>query len=51
MATAADVMKMVSDVDSGALSGIAVTAVDNSNGAWQYSTNSGGSWSAFSGVR
>ena len=37
----------VSDVDSGALSGIAVTAVDNSNGAWQYSTDAGASWTAF----
>ena len=34
-------------MDSGALSGIAVTAVDNSNGTWQYSTNGGGTWSAF----
>ena len=37
----------VSDVDAGALSGIAVTAVDNSNGAWQYSTNGGTTWNAF----
>ncbi len=34
----------VSDADAGALSGIAVTAVDNTNGTWQYSTNSGGTW-------
>ncbi|MEH6579242.1 MAG: hypothetical protein V7731_19440, partial [Amphritea sp.] len=27
--------------------GIAVIAVDNSNGTWQYSINSGGSWTAF----
>jgi cadherin-like protein len=37
----------VSDVDSGALSGIAVSAVDNTNGAWQYSTDGGSTWSAF----
>ena len=37
----------VSDADSGALSGIAVTAVVNTNGTWQYSTNGGGSWNAF----
>ncbi|MDB5905884.1 MAG: Laminin subdomain protein 2 domain protein, partial [Betaproteobacteria bacterium] len=36
-----------SDADPGALTGIAVTAVDNTNGAWQYSLDSGGSWSAF----
>ncbi len=33
--------------DAGALTGIAVTAVDNTNGTWQYSTNSGGAWTAF----
>jgi hypothetical protein len=37
----------VSDVDAGAVSGIAVTAVDNTNGTWQYSTNAGGTWNAF----
>ncbi len=37
----------VTDADSGALYGIAVTAVDNSNGAWQYSTNGGSTWMAF----
>jgi VCBS repeat-containing protein len=37
----------VSDVDAGALSGIAVTAVDNTNGTWQYSTDGGGTWTAF----
>ena len=38
---------MVSDPDAGAVAGIAVTAVDNTNGAWQYSTDSGGTWTAF----
>jgi plastocyanin len=37
----------VTDPDPGALSGIAVTAVDNTNGKWQYSTNSGTNWSDF----
>ncbi|HEV7801125.1 MAG TPA: DUF4347 domain-containing protein, partial [Burkholderiales bacterium] len=38
---------VVTDADVAALSGIAVTAVDNTNGAWQYSTNGGGAWSSF----
>ncbi|HTT38056.1 MAG TPA: cadherin-like domain-containing protein, partial [Burkholderiales bacterium] len=37
----------VSDPDTGALSGIAVTLVDNTNGTWQYSTNGGSTWTAF----
>ncbi|MDB5804566.1 MAG: hypothetical protein JWN73_1888 [Betaproteobacteria bacterium] len=37
----------LSDFDAGALSGIAVTSVDNTNGAWQYSTNNGTTWAAF----
>ena len=39
----------VSEVDSGALAGIAVTAVVNTNGTWEYSVNGGGAWSAFGG--
>jgi hypothetical protein len=35
------------DVDAGALTGIAVTSVNNTNGSWQYSTNSGTTWNAF----
>lgn len=34
----------LTDVDSGASEGIAVTAVDNTNGTWQYSTD-GTNWS------
>lgn len=34
------------DVDGNAL-GIAVTAVDNSHGAWQYTTDGGATWTAF----
>lgn len=37
----------VSDADAGALTGIAVTAVDNTNGTWQYTTDGGTTWSAF----
>ncbi|HEX2826786.1 MAG TPA: Ig-like domain-containing protein [Burkholderiales bacterium] len=37
----------MSDVDTGALGGIAVTAVDNTNGTWQYTTDGGASWAAF----
>uniref|UniRef100_UPI0035B489A0 DUF4347 domain-containing protein n=1 Tax=Zoogloea sp. TaxID=49181 RepID=UPI0035B489A0 len=35
------------DVDSGTVSGIAVTAVDNSHGSWQYSLDGGANWTAF----
>ena len=37
----------ITDVDSAALTGIAVTGVVNTNGTWQYSTNGGSTWSAF----
>jgi len=37
----------VGDSDAGALTGIAVTAVDNTNGAWEYSIDGGSSWNAF----
>jgi hypothetical protein len=37
----------VTDSDPGALTGIAVTAVVNTNGTWQYSTNGGAAWTAF----
>ena len=38
---------MVTDPDAGALTGIAVTAVDNTNGTWQYSINGGAAWNNF----
>ncbi|MCP4926351.1 MAG: hypothetical protein GY916_10435, partial [Gammaproteobacteria bacterium] len=34
----------ITDVDSGASEGIAVTGVDNSNGTWEYSINGGTNW-------
>ena len=40
----------VSDVDSGAQLGIAVTAASTTNGSWWYSTNGGTSWSALGAV-
>jgi hypothetical protein len=40
----------VGDSDPGALGGIAVTAVDNSNGSWQYTTDGGTTWTAFGAV-
>ncbi|MFC5695328.1 DUF4347 domain-containing protein [Pseudomonas sp. GCM10022186] len=35
----------ISDVDSGAVSGIAITGLNAGNGTWQYSVDGGGSWS------
>ena len=40
----------VTDADAPALRGIAVIGVDDTNGTWQYSTNGGGSWTAFGAV-
>jgi len=40
----------VTDVDSGALLGIAITAVNTSIGSWFYSTNNGSSWTAAGAV-
>ena len=40
----------VTDVDSGALLGIAVTAASTSNGTWLYSTNNGTTWSPLGSV-
>lgn len=37
----------VTDPDAGALEGIAVTGVDNTNGSWEYSTNNGANWLVF----
>jgi hypothetical protein len=40
----------ITDVDSGAVEGIAVVSVDDSNGSWQYSTDGGVIWTAFGTV-
>ena len=37
----------VTDVDGSAVEAIAVTIVDNTNGVWQYSTDTGSSWNNF----
>ena len=38
----------ITDADAGAVEGLAVITVDNSNGTWEYSTTgSGGPWTAF----
>ncbi|MFW9261148.1 FG-GAP-like repeat-containing protein [Nostoc sp. CALU 546] len=37
----------ITDPDTGAVEGIAVIGVDNTNGTWQYSTNDGGNWINF----
>ena len=40
----------ITDADAGALEGLAVTGVDDTNGTWQYSTDGGTSWLAFGAV-
>ncbi len=40
----------VTDTDSGALLGIAVTAADTSHGTWYYSTDGGATWNALGAV-
>ena len=40
----------VSDIDVGAVEGIAVSAASITNGTWQYSTNNGTDWSALGSV-
>ncbi len=34
----------ISDMDTGPVEGVAVTSLDNGNGAWEYSTNGGTTW-------
>jgi len=40
----------VTDVDAGAVEGMAVVRVDNAHGTWEYSTNGGATWTAFGAV-
>ena len=40
----------ITDADGTAVKAIAVTAVDNTNGTWQYSTDNGTNWTAFGSV-
>ncbi|MFO0867050.1 MAG: DUF4347 domain-containing protein, partial [Gemmataceae bacterium] len=49
-ATPAGQVDNVTDPDSGALLGIAVTAADATNGSWWYSTDGGSNWNALGSV-
>src|SRR5581483_2992235 len=40
----------VVDTDSGAVSGVAVTGVDDTGGSWQYSMDAGATWATFGSV-
>ncbi len=40
----------ITDVDASAVEGIAITWADNSNGAWEYSTDGGSNWFAIGTV-
>ncbi|NRB33048.1 MAG: VCBS repeat-containing protein, partial [Rhizobiaceae bacterium] len=40
----------ITDVDTGAVEGIAVTAVTDTNGKWQFSTDAGANWSDIGAV-
>ncbi|MEJ7593995.1 MAG: DUF4347 domain-containing protein, partial [Planctomycetaceae bacterium] len=40
----------ISDVDSGAVKGIAITASNETNGVWYYTTNGGTNWTAIGSV-
>ena len=37
----------ITDVDAGAVEGIAITSLASGNGTWQFSTNGGGLWTSF----
>ncbi|MEE8311746.1 MAG: tandem-95 repeat protein, partial [Candidatus Binatia bacterium] len=41
---------LASDVDSGAVQGMAVTGLDDAAGEWQYSLDGGATWAAFGAV-
>ncbi|MDR0281234.1 MAG: DUF4347 domain-containing protein [Paucimonas sp.] len=45
-----DLLGGVTDVDTGALKGMAITAVTAEHGKWQYSTNAGSTWSDIGSV-
>lgn len=40
----------ITDADGGAREGIAITAIDNTNGTWQYSADSGTNWTNIGAV-
>jgi hypothetical protein len=43
-------VNFITDVDAGAVQGLAIISADISNGTWQYSLNNGGSWNALGAV-
>jgi len=43
-------LDLITDVDSGALEGIAVIAIDNTNGSWEFSIDNGSIWTIFGTV-
>jgi len=45
-----DLLGGVTDVDTGALKGMAITSLTATYGKWQYSTNAGGTWSDIGSV-
>jgi|GEM_PF-1648840 len=45
-ATPAGQVDNITEVDTGAALGIAITATDNTNGVWHYSTDAGSTWTA-----
>ena len=40
----------VTDADNGALTGVAITGTNSSNGTWWFSTNNGGTWTQIAAV-
>ncbi|MBH3339813.1 DUF4347 domain-containing protein [Pseudomonas mendocina] len=49
-ALVSDLLGGVTDVDTGALKGMAITGLNATYGKWQYSTNAGGTWSDIGSV-
>ena len=41
---------LITDPDSGAVEGVAVVAVDDTNGVWEFSTDGGAAWTPFGAV-
>ena len=41
---------LITDVDNGAVEGIAITGIDSANGTWQFSTDGGSTWTDIGAV-
>jgi hypothetical protein len=50
MITSVQPAVLITDVDTGALRGIAITVTDETNGTWQYSLNGGTDWTSVGAV-